>query len=116
MTGAISGSGTAYPSGAPEFTPGFSGVRVTQSSFMCMFCRSLFVLLYFFFLAIILSVLLRFWLSLWYLQTLLDRKCENEATHNWRVIPMYFLEWNVMSERFPLNIKYSDWKLNIDLS
>jgi hypothetical protein len=35
MTGAISGSGTAYYSGAPEFTPGFSGVCVTQSSFMC---------------------------------------------------------------------------------
>jgi hypothetical protein len=30
--------------------PGFSGVRVTRSfSFRCMFCRSLFVLLYFFF-------------------------------------------------------------------
>jgi len=23
MTGATSGAGTAYPSGAPEFTPGF---------------------------------------------------------------------------------------------
>ena len=29
-------------------------------SFMCLFCRSLFVLLYFFFLAIVLSVLLRY--------------------------------------------------------
>ena len=28
MTGATSGSGTAYPFGAPEFTPVFSGVRV----------------------------------------------------------------------------------------
>ena len=27
----------------------FSGVCATRSSFMCMFCRSLFVLLYFFF-------------------------------------------------------------------
>ena len=35
-----------YPSGAPEFTPGFSGVHV---SFICMFCKSLFVLLYFLF-------------------------------------------------------------------
>jgi hypothetical protein len=26
-----SGAGTAYPSGAPEFTPGFHGVRVTLS-------------------------------------------------------------------------------------
>jgi hypothetical protein len=30
-TGATSGAGTAYPSGAPEFTPCFSGVRVTRS-------------------------------------------------------------------------------------
>jgi hypothetical protein len=26
-----SGAGTVYPSGAPEFTPDFSGVRVTRS-------------------------------------------------------------------------------------
>ena len=29
--GATSGAGTANPSGAPEFTPGFSGVRVARS-------------------------------------------------------------------------------------
>jgi hypothetical protein len=40
--------------------PVFSGVRGTRSLvFMCMFCRSLFVLLYFFFFAIVVSVLLR---------------------------------------------------------
>ena len=51
MRGATTGAGIAYPSGAPEFTPGFSGVRVTRSLVLCvMFCRSLFVLLYFFFL------------------------------------------------------------------
>jgi hypothetical protein len=49
-----SGAGTAYPSRAPEFTPVFSGVRVNTQSLdlyahFCMFCRSLFVLLYFFF-------------------------------------------------------------------
>ena len=44
MIGATSGAGTAYPSGAPEFTPIFSGVCVTRSLvLMCMFCRSLFV-------------------------------------------------------------------------
>jgi hypothetical protein len=61
-TGVTNGTGTAYPSGAPEFIPGFSGVRVTQSLVLCtcIFCRSLFVLLSFFFLAIVLSVLLRF--------------------------------------------------------
>ena len=30
-TGVTSGTGTDYPSGAPEFTPGFSWVRVTRS-------------------------------------------------------------------------------------
>ena len=29
--GVTDGAGTAYPSEAPEFTPGFSGVRVTRS-------------------------------------------------------------------------------------
>ena len=49
-TDATSGAGTAYPSGAPEFTPGFQqGSRYSICSFMCMFCRSLFVLLSFFF-------------------------------------------------------------------
>jgi len=31
-TDATSGAGTAYPSGAPEFIPVFSGVRFTRSS------------------------------------------------------------------------------------
>jgi hypothetical protein len=31
-----------YPSGAPEFTPVFSGVRVTRSLVLCVFCRSFF--------------------------------------------------------------------------
>ena len=33
-------TGTAYPSGAPEFIPDFSGVRVAQSLVFCVvFCR-----------------------------------------------------------------------------
>ena len=35
-TSATSGAGTAYPSGAPEFTPGFSGVRFPQSLVFCL--------------------------------------------------------------------------------
>jgi hypothetical protein len=31
MTGVTSGAGTAYTSGAPEFTSGFSGVHVSRS-------------------------------------------------------------------------------------
>ena len=57
-TDATSGAGIANPSGAPEFTPGFEwGSCYSIFSFMCMFCRSLFVL---FLLAIVLSVFLRF--------------------------------------------------------
>ena len=48
MAGATSGGGNAYAPEAPEFTPCFSGVGLLFS-FMCMFYRSLFVLLYFFF-------------------------------------------------------------------
>ena len=48
-------SGTAYPSGAPEFIPGFKWCSYYSIfSFICMFCWSLFVLLYFFILAIVL--------------------------------------------------------------
>ena len=44
-TSATSGAETAYPSGAPEFTPGFSGVRFPQSLvFPVVFGKSLFVL------------------------------------------------------------------------
>jgi hypothetical protein len=47
--GARCGPGTDYPSGTPEFTSGFSEVRVARSFVFCaMFCRSLFVILSFF--------------------------------------------------------------------
>jgi len=43
MTGATSGAGSPYPFGAPEFTNGFSGVRVTLSFvlYVCFLERSL---------------------------------------------------------------------------
>jgi len=54
-TGATLGAGIDYPSGAPEFTLVFSGVRVAWFLVFCvMFCRSLFVL---FHLAIVFPVL-----------------------------------------------------------
>ena len=50
MTGAISGAGTAYPSGAAEFNLGFSAVYVTRSLFFyVVFCILLFVRLSSFF-------------------------------------------------------------------
>ena len=49
-TGATSGAGNTYPSVTPEYTPGFQwGTCYSIFSSMCMFCRSLFVLLSFFF-------------------------------------------------------------------
>ena len=51
IRGYTSEAGTIYPSGTPEFTPVFSGVRFVRSlRFFCVvFCRSLFVPLFFFF-------------------------------------------------------------------
>ena len=47
MTGGTSGAGTAYPYGASEFTPSFQwGSCYSIFGFICMFCRSLFVLLF----------------------------------------------------------------------
>ena len=49
-TGVSYGAETVYPSGAPDFTPDFKkGSCYSILSFICMFCRSLFVCLYFFF-------------------------------------------------------------------
>ena len=48
-TGATSRAGTAYPSGVPEFILEFVwGSCYSIFSAMCMFCRSVFALLYFF--------------------------------------------------------------------
>ena len=72
--GAISGAGTAYPFGSPEFTTVFSWVRVTWFFVLCsVVCRSLFVLLSFFFcpLCCLSFFDLWFWLPLWFLQTLI---------------------------------------------
>jgi hypothetical protein len=52
-TDSTSGEGTAYPSGAPEFTPGFSGVRIPRSLVFMQFCRSLFVHLFCFFCCVV---------------------------------------------------------------
>ena len=41
-------AGTDYPSGTPVFTPFNGGYCCSIFSFICMFCRSLFVILYFF--------------------------------------------------------------------
>jgi len=74
MTGVTSGAGIAYPSGAPAFTPGFSGVRVTRSLALCVcfvdHCLS-FWTSSFCHCVVCSSSIYGLWLSLWYLQTLL---------------------------------------------
>ena len=72
-TGATSGEGTAYPSGATEFTPVFSGVLVTRSLVFYVLFLRLFFVLFVLFLShcIVCPSIYGFWLPLWYLQTLL---------------------------------------------
>ena len=73
-TGVTSGAGIAYPSGAPEFTPVFSGVRVTRSLvlYICFVDRCLsFYTFSFGHYVVCSSSIYGFWLHLWYLQTLL---------------------------------------------
>ena len=64
-----------YPSGAPEFTPVFSGVRVTRSLVLCVCfidrCLS-FRRISFGHCVVCSSLIYGFWLPLWYLQTLLS--------------------------------------------
>ena len=50
---------TAYPSGKPEYKPGFSGVFVTQSSVFCVVFVDHYGAFLFFPLVVVLSVLLR---------------------------------------------------------
>jgi len=69
----ISGAGSAYPSGVQScfFVFFFGGVLVAQSLCFLVFCRSLFVLLFFSFCHCIVwpSLIYGFWLPFWYLQT-----------------------------------------------
>jgi hypothetical protein len=71
-TGANSGAGTVYPSGASEgVNPIFSGVRVSRSLVLCV-CfvdRCLSFCTFSFAHCVVCSSLYGFWLPLWYLQT-----------------------------------------------
>ena len=73
--GATSGAGTTYPSGAPEFTPVFSGVRVTRFLILCVWfvdrCLS-FCTFSSGHCVVCSSSIYGFWLPLWYYQTLLN--------------------------------------------
>jgi hypothetical protein len=93
-TGSTSGVGSVYHSGAHEFIPSFTGVRVAQSLVCCgVFCRSLFVLLSFFLwplycLSFDLQLLwchefvpsrLSFWFSLTFSYVI------NDIVYNWKI-------------------------------
>jgi hypothetical protein len=73
-TGVTSGAGTTYPSGAPEFTPVFSGVHVTRSLVLYVYfvdrCLS-FCTFSFGHCVVCSSSIYGFWLPLWYLRPLL---------------------------------------------
>ena len=77
-TGATSGAGTACPSGAPEFTLGFSGVRVTRSLVLCVCfvdgCLS-FCPYYLSHCVVCPTSIYWFWLPLWYIQNLTLTPC-----------------------------------------
>ena len=60
---ATSGAGTAYPFGAPAFTPVFSAVGVTRSLVLCVCFVDLCLSFVLFLLAIVLFVLLRYTVS-----------------------------------------------------
>ena len=70
-TGVTCGAGTANPSGAHECTPGFCGVRVPRSLVLCVVDRCLSFCYFSFGHCIICPSIYRFWVTLWYLQTLL---------------------------------------------
>ena len=74
-TGATSGAGTAYPSGAPLFTPAFSGVRVTRSLvlYVCFVDCCLSFCTFSFGHCVVCSSIYGYWLPLWYLQAHLSR-------------------------------------------
>ena len=57
-TAVACGTGTAYYSTAPAFTPGFSGIRVAR--FLCSVLKIIFCPFVLFPLSIVLSALLRF--------------------------------------------------------
>ena len=75
ITDATRGGGTENPSGAPEFTPNFSGVRVPRSLvlYVCCVDRCLsFSTFSFGHCVVCSSSIYEFRLPLWYLQTLLN--------------------------------------------
>jgi hypothetical protein len=68
-TSTTCGTGTAHPSGAPEFTPVLVKFYWGSIAFCIVLCRLLFVSLSLFHCIVRRSSIYGFWLPLWYLQT-----------------------------------------------
>ena len=76
--GATSGAGSTYPSGAPEFTPVFSGTRVARPLvlYVCFLDRWFSFCTFSFRHCGVCSLIYGWWLPFWYLQTLLSKVIE----------------------------------------
>jgi len=100
--GVICRAGNPNPSGVHELTPVSSMVQVTKFVLFCVvFCRLLFVNMFFFLLTIVLSVLLRYTISdyLWYLQTfLLLQRTNNEHLLEATTICFFYVQWDLPSQ------------------
>jgi hypothetical protein len=77
-TSATSGSGSIDPSGAPEFTPVFSGTPVTGpfALYVCLVDCCFSFCTFSFRHCVVCSLIYGFWLPLWSLQTLLSKVIE----------------------------------------
>ena len=96
---------------APEWTPGFQlDSCFFIFSFICMFCRWLFVLLSFFFwpLCSLFFFIYGFWFPLWYLQTLLSHLAWEVRYH----LSAYKIIWcqrvNNSSQHFTTFVNYQN--------
>jgi hypothetical protein len=82
--GATGGAGTTYPSGTPEFTPGFQwGSCYSIFSFICMFCT------FFSHCVVCSSSIYGFWLPLWYPQALLNKDRFVNTVKPWNKVQLY---------------------------
>jgi hypothetical protein len=77
-TSETSGSGSIDPSGAPEFTPVFSGTPVTGplALYVCLVYCCFSFCTFSFRHCVVSSLIYEFWLALWFLQTILSKVIE----------------------------------------
>ena len=100
--GAVSGAGTAYPSGAAEFTPGFKWCSCYSTfRFLCMFCRSLFVLQYFFFCPLCCLFFFDIRILITPLVSLNSSQKIGSGFPTSYVVVLFYVQWIQMRSNFP---------------